>query len=316
MRAAPSCPSCSTPSAPTRSRATAPSACRPACRACRAIYGVASSANAAQGGADGVTSRYDHEPARPGARPVEEELGHPRVPASRADRVRGRAQRVRPRAAAAARRTPPDSPRSRRRSSASRSSPTTCSGSRTSPPPRTRRCCAACASTPRRPLAIGEIFNTIWDYRELIEEQLIDYVRSPVTHAGGISRAPTHLRLRGRVPDQVGHARADRCLAGGPGRGHAPRARDPQLRHPGVHEALGDHRRGVPPDVHLRRRTPAPRRGVPGSASITMTQWRSAHPYAAGVPAGQPPARRLDARLVTGSPARTREGMPWANRSW
>ena len=37
------------------------------------------------------------------------------------------------------------------------------------------------------PLAIGEVFNTIWDYRELIEGQLIDYVRSPVTHAGGIT---------------------------------------------------------------------------------------------------------------------------------
>jgi mannonate dehydratase len=37
------------------------------------------------------------------------------------------------------------------------------------------------------PLAIGEVFNTIWDYRELIENQLIDYVRSPVTHAGGIT---------------------------------------------------------------------------------------------------------------------------------
>jgi mannonate dehydratase len=37
------------------------------------------------------------------------------------------------------------------------------------------------------PLAIGEVFNTIWDYRDLIEEQLIDYVRSPVTHAGGIT---------------------------------------------------------------------------------------------------------------------------------
>ncbi|AGW41992.1 starvation-sensing protein A [Leifsonia xyli subsp. cynodontis DSM 46306] len=36
-------------------------------------------------------------------------------------------------------------------------------------------------------LAIGEVFNTIWDYRELFEEQLIDYVRSPVTHAGGIT---------------------------------------------------------------------------------------------------------------------------------
>lgn len=37
------------------------------------------------------------------------------------------------------------------------------------------------------PLAIGEVFNTIWDYQHLICEQLIDYVRSPITHAGGIT---------------------------------------------------------------------------------------------------------------------------------
>ena len=37
------------------------------------------------------------------------------------------------------------------------------------------------------PLAIGEIFNTVWDYQQIIREQLIDYVRSAVTHAGGIS---------------------------------------------------------------------------------------------------------------------------------
>jgi mannonate dehydratase len=40
------------------------------------------------------------------------------------------------------------------------------------------------------PLAIGEVFNTVWDYQTLIKEQLIDYVRSAVTHTGGI----THLK--------------------------------------------------------------------------------------------------------------------------
>ncbi|HLF29620.1 MAG TPA: D-mannonate dehydratase ManD [Xanthomonadales bacterium] len=40
------------------------------------------------------------------------------------------------------------------------------------------------------PLAVGEVFNTIWDCKTLIEEQLIDYVRTTVVHAGGI----THLR--------------------------------------------------------------------------------------------------------------------------
>ncbi|WP_125773176.1 D-mannonate dehydratase ManD [Antribacter gilvus] len=40
------------------------------------------------------------------------------------------------------------------------------------------------------PLAIGEIFNTAFDYQTLITERLIDYVRSAVTHTGGI----THLK--------------------------------------------------------------------------------------------------------------------------
>ncbi len=40
------------------------------------------------------------------------------------------------------------------------------------------------------PLAVGEIFNTIWDCKQLIEEQLIDYVRATMVHAGGI----THMR--------------------------------------------------------------------------------------------------------------------------
>jgi mannonate dehydratase len=40
------------------------------------------------------------------------------------------------------------------------------------------------------PIAVGEVFNTIWDCERLIREQLIDYVRATVVHAGGL----THLR--------------------------------------------------------------------------------------------------------------------------
>jgi len=40
------------------------------------------------------------------------------------------------------------------------------------------------------PLAVGEIFNTIWDCKDLIQNQLIDYIRATVVRAGGI----THLR--------------------------------------------------------------------------------------------------------------------------
>jgi len=39
------------------------------------------------------------------------------------------------------------------------------------------------------PIAIGEVFNTGYDYTTLITEQLIDYVRMPIVHGGGI----THL---------------------------------------------------------------------------------------------------------------------------
>ena len=37
------------------------------------------------------------------------------------------------------------------------------------------------------PLAVGEIFNTIWDAKELIENQWIDYIRMAATHSGGIT---------------------------------------------------------------------------------------------------------------------------------
>jgi mannonate dehydratase len=40
------------------------------------------------------------------------------------------------------------------------------------------------------PIAVGEIFNSVWDAKQLIQEQLIDYIRATVVHAGGI----THLR--------------------------------------------------------------------------------------------------------------------------
>lgn len=44
------------------------------------------------------------------------------------------------------------------------------------------------------PIAVGEVFNSIHDCRELIQNQLVDYVRTSVVHTGGI----THMR---RVAD-------------------------------------------------------------------------------------------------------------------
>jgi len=50
------------------------------------------------------------------------------------------------------------------------------------------------------PLAVGEIFSSIWDCKGLIENQLIDYIRATVTHAGGIS----HLRRIAGLADLYG----------------------------------------------------------------------------------------------------------------
>jgi len=47
------------------------------------------------------------------------------------------------------------------------------------------------------PIAVGEVFNTIHDCQLLITEQLIDYVRATVVHAGGI----THLRRIANLAD-------------------------------------------------------------------------------------------------------------------
>jgi mannonate dehydratase len=50
------------------------------------------------------------------------------------------------------------------------------------------------------PLAAGEVFNSIWDAKTLIEEQLVDYIRTTVVHAGGI----THLRRIASLADIYG----------------------------------------------------------------------------------------------------------------
>jgi mannonate dehydratase len=47
------------------------------------------------------------------------------------------------------------------------------------------------------PIAVGEVFNTIFDCHILIKEQLIDYIRATVVHAGGI----THLRRIATLAD-------------------------------------------------------------------------------------------------------------------
>jgi mannonate dehydratase len=47
------------------------------------------------------------------------------------------------------------------------------------------------------PIAIGEVFNTIYDCEALLRGQLIDYIRTAVVHAGGL----THLRKIAHVAE-------------------------------------------------------------------------------------------------------------------
>ncbi|EGF89387.1 starvation-sensing protein rspA [Asticcacaulis biprosthecium C19] len=47
------------------------------------------------------------------------------------------------------------------------------------------------------PLAVGEIFSNVWNCKDLIQNQLIDYIRATVLHAGGIS----HMRRIAALAD-------------------------------------------------------------------------------------------------------------------
>lgn len=50
------------------------------------------------------------------------------------------------------------------------------------------------------PLAVGEVFNSIFDCQQLIAERLIDYIRASIAHAGGI----THMRRIASFADLYG----------------------------------------------------------------------------------------------------------------
>jgi mannonate dehydratase len=149
------------------------------------VYGVASSANAVAG-APGVTTRYDHEPARRSAVPVEEQwdtrayLRH--IPGV-FEAVRNEFGAELPLLHDAHHRLTPI----QAAKLGKLLEPYDLFWLEDVTPAENQAVLRRVREHTTTPLAIGEVFNTIWDYRELFEEQLIDYVRSPVTHAGGIT---------------------------------------------------------------------------------------------------------------------------------
>ncbi|MGB3326135.1 MAG: D-mannonate dehydratase ManD, partial [Mycolicibacterium fortuitum] len=148
----------------------------------KAIYGIASQA-ADTGGGD---ARYDHEPARRGARPVEEDwdtrayLRHlpgvfeavrnefgPEIPL-----LHDGHHRMTPIQAA---RLGKDL------------EPYDLFWLEDCTPAENQEALRLVRQHTTTPLAIGEIFNTAWDFKDIIRDQLIDYVRGAVTHMGGIT---------------------------------------------------------------------------------------------------------------------------------
>jgi mannonate dehydratase len=67
------------------------------------------------------------------------------------------------------------------------------------------------------PLAVGEVFNTIFDCTTLLTEQLIDYIRMPISHGGGITPMLKVAALAGIYHAKTGcHGATDMspvCLA-------------------------------------------------------------------------------------------------------
>ncbi|MGN6198806.1 D-mannonate dehydratase ManD [Humibacter sp.] len=150
------------------------------------VYGVAHSRNAEAGTEAGTDARYDYEPARRSALPVEETwdtrayLRH--IPGV-FEAVRGEFGPELPLLHDAHHRLTPIQAAKLGKSL----EPYDLFWLEDVTPAENQAVLRRVREHTTTPLAIGEVFNTIWDYRELFEEQLIDYVRSPVTHAGGIT---------------------------------------------------------------------------------------------------------------------------------
>ncbi len=167
--------------------------------------------------------------------PAETVWTTPTLPGNRAEAVRAAARRSRQRGRAAARRASPAHAHRGGAPGARAWNRIGCSGWRTRRRPRTSRPSKLIRQHSVTPLAVGEVFNSIWDCKHLIENQLIDYIRTTIVHGGGI----THLR---RLADFAALYQVRTGFHGATdlspvihGRGAALRHLGAQLRHPGVH---------------------------------------------------------------------------------
>ena len=148
----------------------------------------------AQSGVPGLDKAYGvgrgklfYEPADAGLPPSTS--GHRALPRTSRRAVRARCERARLRRPPAARRAPPaDADRGGAARQGARAVPLFWMEDPT--PAENQEAFRLIRQHTTTPIAVGEVFNSIWDCKELIAKQLIDYIRTTVVHAGGI----THLR--------------------------------------------------------------------------------------------------------------------------
>ena len=141
------------------------------------------------------------------------------------------------------------------------------------------------------PLAVGEVFNSIWDCKQLIEEQLIDYIRATVRarrrhHASAPHREPCRPLSRA---DRLSWR--DRSVAGLHGGGAAFRPVGAEFRYAGIHAPHGRDRCGVPARLQFSDGTLHPGK-QPGLGVDIDETLAAKYPVQTGLPAGEPPGRR------------------------
>ena len=181
-------------------RGSAPSACR---SPSRAWARCTASRAAAVGGPLRLRARQARRPRR-----SRRGWDTRALPAAPAEGLRGGPGRVRTRAAAAPRRAPPADPDPGGRASASDLEPYDLFWLEDCTPAENQEALRLVRQHTTTPLAIGEVFNTVWDYQTLVQ-RAAHRLRPLRGHARGRHhRAATHLRLRRPVPDQVRHATA------------------------------------------------------------------------------------------------------------
>ncbi len=96
------------------------------------------------------------------------------------------------------------------------------------------------------PLAVGEVFNSIWDCKYLIENQLIDYIRTTTRARRRNHPCAPHRGLCRATWCAHGLSRRYGSVAGVHGRGAAFRHLGAEFRHPGIHAARAGNRRRIP----------------------------------------------------------------------